>query len=111
MHLLVNATQAIDEGGTVIVESGVEGDEAVVRVSDNGCGIAPEHLSKIFDPFYTTHDVGAGTGLGLSIAHGIVHKLGGRIEVKSKPGEGAVFTVRLPLNGVQHEAQDCTLCR
>ncbi|MBP1727574.1 MAG: hypothetical protein H6Q51_2872, partial [Deltaproteobacteria bacterium] len=64
---------------------------------DTGCGIPEENLTKIFDPFFSTKEVGFGTGLGLSVAHGIVERHGGTLTVKSKVGEGSVFTIRLPL--------------
>ena len=70
--------------------------EVVVR--DTGCGIPKEQLNKIFDPFFTTKPQGKGTGLGLSICHGIIDRLGGRISVTSEVGEGATFTVHLPVN-------------
>jgi signal transduction histidine kinase len=72
----------------------------VIDVTDTGVGIDPEHLPQIFDPFYTTKQVGRGTGLGLSVTYGIVEKHGGHIEAKSRKGEGATFTVALPLHQV-----------
>ena len=65
-------------------------------MKDNGHGISPEALSHLFDPFFTTKPVGQGTGLGLAICHGIVQRAGGRIEVESEPGQGALFRVVLP---------------
>ncbi|HDM75436.1 MAG TPA: HAMP domain-containing histidine kinase, partial [Deltaproteobacteria bacterium] len=62
-----------------------------------GVGIPEEYLSNIFDPFFTTKEVGAGTGLGLSIVYGIIQKHKGSISVRSKPGEGTRFTIRLPI--------------
>jgi signal transduction histidine kinase len=71
-----------------------------VEVADTGLGIEPEHLPRIFDPFYTTKQVGRGTGLGLSVTYGIMEKHGGHIEVESEKGKGSTFTLILP---VQHE--------
>ena len=71
--------------------------ESRISVSDKGSGIAPENISRIFDPLFTTKPVGKGTGLGLTIIHDIVHgDFGGRIDVESALGQGTTFTVRLP---------------
>ena len=93
LNLLLNAVQAM-EAGTVRVEIGPQGSYASVLVSDTGRGIAPQHLSNIFRPFYTTK--GNGTGLGLSLARRIVEEHHGRIEVSSVVGKGSKFTVLLP---------------
>ena len=95
LNLLLNAAQSIEGAGSIRVEvSSLKGDAAVV-VIDTGRGIAPEHLSKIFRPFYTTK--GNGTGLGLSLAHRIIEEHHGRIEVISEVGKGTTFLVVLPL--------------
>lgn len=70
-----------------------------LAVSDTGCGIPPEHISKLFDPFFTTKEKGEGTGMGLPVVHGIVTRHGGRIRVHSEPGRGSTFTVFLPTLG------------
>ncbi len=101
MNLLVNAAQATGREGKVRVATRLENQMAVVSISDNGSGIAPEHMKKIFDPFFTTKPVGDGTGLGLSITYGIVKRHGGSIRVQSKPGCGAVFTVAIPIEAGQ----------
>jgi len=67
-----------------------------VRVSDNGCGIAPQDLRRVFEPFFSTKTRAGGTGLGLSITYGLVQELGGRLEVESRLGEGTSFTLHLP---------------
>jgi signal transduction histidine kinase len=97
LNVLANAYHAVGEEGTVWIRTGQKGDEVVVSVEDNGDGIAPENLSRIFEPFYTTKEVGKGTGLGLSIAHKIIENHGGRIEVESVVGKGSTFSVHLPL--------------
>ena len=99
LNLVNNAVQALDKPQkTIVVSTRAEGADAIaIEVADNGTGIPAETLPKIFDPFFTTKEVGKGTGLGLSIAYKIVAQHGGRIDVKSEPGKGTVFTVVLPL--------------
>lgn len=99
LNLFINAVQAMLDGGTLRIGAhpSADGQWMVIDVTDTGVGIDPEHLPRIFDPFYTTKQVGRGTGLGLSVTYGIVEKHGGHIEVKSRVGEGATFTVTLPL--------------
>ncbi len=102
VNLLVNALQAMPDGGTLRVAATRMGDEAVVTVADTGGGIAAEHLPHVFEPFFTTkrdaREPGqGGSGLGLSVSYGIVAAHQGRIEAASTPGAGATFTVRLPL--------------
>ncbi|MFP7722163.1 ATP-binding protein [Lysobacter sp. A3-1-A15] len=97
MNLLINAGQAIEDRGTILLATGVDGDEAWISVADSGCGIPDEVLARIFDPFYTTKPIGRGTGLGLAIAYRIVAKHHGRIEVNSRPGAGSTFRMVLPV--------------
>lgn len=97
VNMIVNAAQAISSGGTVGIEMTESATHAHVIVSDNGSGIAPDNLSKLFQPFFTTKAVGSGTGLGLAISHGIIESHQGSIEVSSTLGEGTSFTVKLPL--------------
>ena len=97
VNLLVNGLQAVGQVGTVRIETALEGEQAVVRVSDDGTGVLPEHLDRLFDPFFTTKPAGEGTGLGLYVSHEIVRGHGGEITVSSTPGKGASFEVRLPL--------------
>jgi len=98
LNLINNAVDAIDaSGGKVTVTTREDNGEAVFEVADTGQGIPEAILPRIFDPFFTTKPVGQGTGLGLSICHGIIHKLGGAISVRSEVGQGTAFTVRLPV--------------
>lgn len=107
LNLLVNAAQAIPDGqqGRVTIRTGHDagdggsdhGGHVWVEVEDNGSGIPAEQLKLVFDPFFTTKPVGKGTGLGLSLSYGIVHKHGGRIEVRSEQGTGSRFRVVLPV--------------
>jgi PAS domain S-box-containing protein len=99
MNLMMNAVQAMPRGGTLTVATRAEGEWVTLRVEDDGEGIASEHLDRIWDPFFTTKPVGTGTGLGLSITQRIVSRHGGTIRVESRPGEGARFVVRLPVQG------------
>jgi signal transduction histidine kinase len=110
-NLVVNAIQASQDGAAVDIEvegchaqppadvGGPPGEWLAVRVRDHGSGIAPEVLPHIFEPFYTTKDVGNGTGLGLSVAYGIARDHGGWISVESGLGRGTVFTLYLPREG------------
>ena len=99
LNLLNNSSQAMDKPqGRITITTRPAGDGAVaIDVEDNGKGIAADALPKIFDPFYTTKEPGKGTGLGLSIAYKIVTQHGGRIDVRSSPGEGTTVTVTLPV--------------
>ncbi len=97
MNLLMNASQAINGEGVITIRTGHETGWVWVEVADTGSGIQPEHLGRIFEPFFTTKPVGQGTGLGLSLSYGIVAQHGGRIDVRSEPGDGSAFRVWLPL--------------
>jgi signal transduction histidine kinase len=97
LNILSNAFGAVDDGGRIDISVELEEENMVaVTISDDGHGIPEEHINQIFEPFFSTK-AEYGTGLGLSITYGIVEKLGGRISVQSKVGEGASFTVRLPV--------------
>ncbi|HEY3081900.1 MAG TPA: ATP-binding protein, partial [Chloroflexota bacterium] len=102
-NLVENAVKYSPDGGTVTVRGDAEGGEAVVSVSDEGIGIAPEDLGRVFDRFYradgTAVRKAGGTGLGLSICQGIVEMHGGRIWVESQPGVGSTFRFSLALAG------------
>ena len=97
MNLLLNALDAMPNGGRILVEKFEEGDWVVFRLTDNGIGMDDNTLKRIFDPFYTTKPPGKGTGLGLSICYGIVKNHKGTIEVSSRLGEGTTFEVRFPV--------------
>ena len=87
------------EDGEIRVRTYTSGAAVHIEIKDNGCGIAEEHLDSIFNPFFTTKDVGEGTGLGLSISYAIVEKHGGDIQVASELGVGTTFTISLPVEG------------
>jgi two-component system, NtrC family, sensor kinase len=98
VNLLINASQAIAQQGTISVSTRAVGDEVRITIRDTGCGMAPEIVSRIFEPFFTTKDVGKGTGLGLSIVYDIiVNKHQGAIDVSSEPGVGTEFAITLPV--------------
>jgi two-component system NtrC family sensor kinase len=103
-NLFNNARDAIGRDGRITVRTRQADREVQIDVEDTGCGMSDEQMEKIFFPFYTTKKVGKGTGLGLSISYGIVRSFGGRIEVKSKVGEGTTFTVALPIRGKEPKA-------
>jgi signal transduction histidine kinase len=98
MNLLTNAAQALSgrDDATITIETTGDANVIEVKIKDNGAGIPPEVLPRIWDPFFTTKDVGEGTGLGLSIVHELVERHGGTIECATKLGAGTVFTVKLP---------------
>jgi len=101
LNIINNAHQALTnvEGRDRVlrIESARDGDQVVVRFSDNGPGIDADDLSRIFDPFFSTRSFGDGTGLGLSVCYGVIKEHGGHIEVASRPGEGTTFTITLPV--------------
>ncbi|SIO95219.1 PAS domain-containing sensor histidine kinase [Vibrio spartinae] len=98
LNLLVNAAQAIKDQGTITVRTWCDEKNINVSITDTGGGILPKDLARIFEPFYTTKDVGKGTGLGLSISYGIIQNHGGEIRVESEIGKGSTFTVTLPIH-------------
>jgi len=104
-NLLQNSLDALksksfeNEKPTIWIEGRVEEDRSILVVRDNGVGIGKEHLDKIFDPFYTTKDVGEGMGLGLAICYRIVQDCDGRIQVRTEPGQFCEFTLEFPLKG------------
>jgi len=99
LNLVTNAVQAMEDGkGTITLTTRSEDGGVAVEVADTGKGITEEVLPKIFDPFFSTKEVGKGTGLGLSVSYKIVQQHGGRIDVESTPGAGTRFTVWLPSN-------------
>ncbi len=99
VNLVVNAVQAMPQGGRLTLRTGVGEGHIVLVVEDTGVGMNSQVARKIFLPFFTTKDVNQGTGLGLSVVHGIVNAHGGSIKVDSEGGKGARFEVKLPLSG------------
>ncbi len=95
MNILVNAAHAIEKKGEIRIATRADDGRVEIRISDTGCGIPPEVLSKIYDPFFTTKDVGKGTGLGLNVAYNIIEKHQGTIDVETEVGKGTTFIIRL----------------
>jgi signal transduction histidine kinase len=108
MNLILNAAQAIENDGKICLTTEHDGDEVLIRVEDDGCGIPDDCIDRIFDPFFTTKPVGKGTGLGLSICYGIVTRMGGEIDASSEIGSGTEFRIRLPLHreGAEDEGEE-----
>jgi two-component system, NtrC family, sensor kinase len=97
MNLLLNAAQAVPEGGSITIRTRADADSVQVMVSDTGRGIATEHVGRIFEPGFTTKEARMGMGLGLLICRQIVDGHNGRITVESEAGSGTTFTVTLPV--------------
>jgi len=96
LNLFINAQQAIDAGGELIIKTAAQNQSAVIQISDTGRGIAPEKLAKIFDAFYSSRP--QGVGLGLATVKKIIEAHKGTITVDSEPGKGTQFTIKLPLS-------------
>ncbi|HEV7641126.1 MAG TPA: ATP-binding protein [Gaiellaceae bacterium] len=103
LNLAVNARDALAGGGTLTIATRNDGNDVVLEVADDGDGMDEETRTRLFEPFFTTKDIGRGTGLGLSTVYGIVTQSGGSIDVRSEPGLGATFTVRLPFTSASVE--------
>lgn len=100
LNLVTNAAQAIEGYGRIMIKTVADDQHVHVVVRDNGKGIPPENVARIYDPFYTTKPIGEGTGLGLSIVFGIIKDHGGQIQVKSEVGKGTAFCISLPIKRV-----------
>ena len=97
LNLLMNACDVLEDGGTITIRAKPIRDGVRLEFEDSGPGIPLDVQRRIFDPFFTTKEVGKGTGLGLSLSHGIIERHGGRIQIISHPGQGAIFQIELPL--------------
>jgi signal transduction histidine kinase len=102
-NLIMNARDAMFEGGTITLTTANGGKEVVIEVHDTGSGIEPQNLKKVFDPFFTTKGVGNGTGLGLAVSYGIVQEHAGSIEARSETGEGTTFKLVFPAAGKRQQ--------
>ncbi|MBN2189934.1 MAG: HAMP domain-containing protein [Candidatus Aureabacteria bacterium] len=99
LNFLINAVDAVDDGGKIEISTGTENGFVVVKIKDNGCGIDDVELPKIFDLFYTSKISGRGVGLGLSITHNIIRNHNGMIDVRSRKGSGTEFVIKFPPAG------------
>jgi signal transduction histidine kinase len=99
LNVLTNAIHAIKELGKIRIETSIKGSDSCIVISDNGCGISEENITRLTDPFFTTKDPGKGTGLGLSITSKIIKDYNGTIIFDSKEGNGTKVTITLPMNG------------
>ncbi len=108
LNLFLNARDAMPAGGWLSVATRLEGGQAIAEVADTGSGIPSEQLSRIYDPFFTTKDIGRGTGLGLSITYGIVREHNGAIHCDSAVGQGTRFTLALPPAAAEQRASRAT---
>jgi len=115
LNLIVNASQAMPDGGRLSIHigladgasrSGDDGPWVFVRIADTGCGIPPEDMDRVFQPFFTTKAQGKGTGLGLAIVERIVRQHGGHVDVSSCQGAGSVFTIRIRPAGFEKGGND-----
>ncbi len=97
LSLIINAIQAMSQGGRLTLRTYVHNSKIKLEVQDTGIGIPPENIGKLFTPFFSTKADVKGVGLGLAVAYGIIHRHKGRIEAHSKEGEGSTFTVTMPL--------------
>lgn len=96
MNIILNAAEAMPDGGSLTITTLRKDDYVEINFADTGCGIRHKDISKIFDPFYSTKEVGKGIGLGLSVSYGILERNNGSIEVDSKMGKGTTFTLKFP---------------
>jgi signal transduction histidine kinase len=98
VNLLMNAAQAMPEGGRIQIRTGMNDQYVFIAITDTGIGIKDEDLDRIFEPFFTTKEKELGTGLGLSLCKRLIEANAGKIEVESKVGEGTTFTIMIPIN-------------
>lgn len=98
VNLLMNAAQAMPEGGRIQIGTGMNDQYVFIAITDTGIGIKDEDLDRIFEPFFTTKEKELGTGLGLSLCKRLIEANAGKIEVESKVGEGTTFTIMIPIN-------------
>jgi two-component system, NtrC family, sensor kinase len=111
LAVIVNAAEAMPKGGNLWVESRLssDGNQVVLRIRDDGSGIPPDLLPRIFEPFVTTKDLNHGTGLGLAVSRGIIERHSGKISLESELGKGTTVTIALPVPGPSGPAPELSL--
>ena len=97
LAIMQNCLLSRTDGLELRIATRCEGETIIITIADNGCGIAPEHLTRVFDPFFTTREVGAGAGMGLSVMREIIASFGGSVEIESEVARGTTVTMRLPI--------------
>ncbi|HDH99038.1 MAG TPA: response regulator [Deltaproteobacteria bacterium] len=106
-NLIFNSVDAMPEGGTITMRSCEKDSNVVLQIEDNGIGMSKDSKKRVFDPYFTTKDVGS-SGLGLSVSFGLIVQAGGTLTVDSKEGKGTTFTISLPISGTQEASEDPT---
>src|SRR5690606_41656166 len=106
MNVLSNAIDAIEGEGRIDIVTETDDGHAVIKISDTGCGMSEDTVANLFQPFFTTKEVGQGTGLGLSISFGIIEKHKGKIIVDSEVGKGTEFRIILPMITPKENTED-----
>jgi signal transduction histidine kinase len=103
LNLVLNACEAMPDGGILQLETSSDEETVQVVIKDNGCGIKREDQEKIFDPFFTTKPLGKGTGLGLSVTYGIIQSHNGSIDIESEENQGTTFVISFPALATNNE--------
>jgi len=98
MNILSNAIDSIEERGDIFIDTSMNKSNIIIKIRDTGKGMSKKTSSHVFEPFYTTKDVGEGMGLGLSVSYGIIEQHKGRIDLRSEPGSGSEFIIALPIS-------------
>ena len=96
LNLIKNSVESMPDGGRITISTGITDDNVVLKVKDNGIGIARSDFDRLFDPFWSTKGL-AGTGLGLAVTHSIVKRHGGSVSVESEVGKGTTFSIQIPM--------------